>query len=132
MTSKHAVIGWVLMLAMQISGCYTSSLIDPGQRDAPDATRKLYRNRIQFVQMKDGTEYRFDKPPYLFADAIVGEAKIRVPEGVMTQQVTIPLRGVAVVGVKEMDWTATAVVVTVLGIVTGALIIALSVDAAVQ
>lgn len=131
MKAKYFGIGWIVTVAMQLTACYTSSLIDPGQEGDAYTKQKLYRSTIRSVLTKDGMEYRFDRRPDLFADAIVGEAKIRVTEGVMTQQVSIPLREVAVIGVKEKDWTATAAVVAVLGVVTGVVIIATTVDATI-
>lgn len=110
-------LAWAGMFSIAATGCYTSSVIEPRREDANIALWKMARHNIMYVVTKDSTEYRFDKPPAVDAESIVGEAKIRVTEGIMTKPVSIPLSDVEEVCVQEFSWTWTTVSI-LLGLLT--------------
>jgi hypothetical protein len=98
-------VAWICLFSVLSMGCYSSALIDP----KGDERDKMYSGEIEYVVMKDSTKYMFDRTPEIVKDSIVGTAQCR--------QVSLPLVDVASAGIREMDWTATALAVGVTGAV---------------
>jgi hypothetical protein len=102
---------WISLYSLLSMGCYSSALIDP----KGDERDKIYSGEIEYIVMKDSAKYVFDRTPEVVRDSIVGTTDCR--------QVSLPLVDVAAAGIREMDWTATAIAVGL----TGAVAVAVSV-----
>jgi hypothetical protein len=111
MKSSGKIVAWLCIFSILFMGCYTPALIDPKGEEKD----KIYSNDIQSVVMKDGTEIVFDRTPDIVKDTIVGTTNCG--------QVSLPLANVASAGIREIDWTATAIAVGL----TGAVAVAVSI-----
>ena len=97
----------LLCISQLLVGCFSSETIRPdgNEREA------IFSKSIKRVVTKDGTEYRFDKPPTVAEEIITGEAKIRVPGGIVTKHVNIPVSDVDEALVSETNWTWTGLLI---------------------
>jgi len=106
MDMMSRIIAWLCVFSTLLTGCYSSSLIDPAnERD------RVYSDRIDYVVTYDGTKYEFSSPPSIVNDTIIGDVKIKVPGGTMTKQVSVLISDVTRVGVSKFNATSTVLLV---------------------
>ncbi len=72
---------WVFMGCLLLSGCYSSTLIEPRGK----AAEELTSGEIEWIELKDGRRYEFPAPPRIVGDSIFGKTH---------QLVSIPLSDV--------------------------------------
>jgi len=105
------IVAGLCIFSTLFTGCYSSALIDP----TGDEKDRIYTDNIKMVISKDGTKYEFDPPATVGSNAIVGTAKIRVSEGYITKQVSIPMSDVEKVQVSQFSPTNTILLALGLG-----------------
>jgi hypothetical protein len=102
------IVAWVTTVSMCVTGCYTSSLIEPVAGDEGE----LYSQDIEIVVTRDGTKYQFDDVPRptIVKGSIVGYVK--------RTQVIIPIAEVSKVYVSKVDAG-----MTTLAVIAGAVVV---------
>lgn len=94
---------WLCIISSLHMGCYSSALIDP----AGNEKDKVYTDTIKMVITKDGTKYEFVETPTIASNAVVGTVNVRLSEGIMKKQVTIPLSDIERAEVSEFSASKT-------------------------
>jgi hypothetical protein len=101
------IVAWLCILSTFFTGCYSSVLVKPDGNEKA----KIYSNYIKYAIAKEGTKYIFEKPPAIVNDTIVGDAKVKVAEGMMMTRVAMPVSDVVEASVLEKSgfWTTVAI-----------------------
>jgi hypothetical protein len=98
------VVAWLCIFSTLLMGCYSSGVIYHAENEE-DVTyqERISAEPIAYVVTNSGTRYDFDikNPPTVTQDAIVGEIRVPIEGGHMMKQVSIPMRDVAFVSVKQ-------------------------------
>ena len=100
---------WLCLVSLYVVGCYTPTVIRPALEDKNVVFWKISQGDITSVVTTDGIEYLFQPPPAVDEDSIVGEAKVRVTEGLLATRASIPLSDVSEISVKEINATLTTI-----------------------
>jgi hypothetical protein len=106
-------VSWVSIFSTLFMGCYTSTLIDP----TGDDKGKIDSEKILYVVTNDNMKYRFQEPPRIVNDSIIG-----IVNG---KEVTLPMSDVKSVCVKEKGVSTAFIVFLGTGLVVMGVVVAI-------